>query len=289
MNRLELAETLIAIADNGAIHKAATKLHQTNAAISKKLSKLEAHLGVQLITRDRKGLSLTEAGQRYYHEAKNAIKTFQDAELAVVETKEKPRGELKIITGQYFAKTFILPKIADFKKLYPDLKLLFDIAEVQPDFNAKKMDILFGSSMMGDEHLVRKMISSTQYVLCASPEYLKHHGIPHAACALLKHDYITHSGRKRPDLILCDKDQEIIVPPKYCFNNSWLTVEAALQHLGFIWTHCYMVSHHLKDKKLVSFLEKQTQNSFPIYAYYEYQRYRDPKIKVFMDFFTEVE
>ena len=104
MNRLELAETLIAIADNGAIHKAATKLHQTNAAVSKKLSKLEAHLGVQLIKRDRKGLSLTDAGQRYYYEAKNALKVFIDAELAVVQTKTKPRGELKIVTGQFFAK-----------------------------------------------------------------------------------------------------------------------------------------------------------------------------------------
>ncbi len=287
MNRLELAETLIAIADNGAIHKAATKLHQTNAAVSKKLSKLEAHLGVQLITRDRKGLSLTEAGQRYYHEAKNALKTFQEAELAVVATKEKPRGELKIVTGQYFAKNFIIPKIEQFKEQYPDLKLIFDIAEVQPDFNTKKMDILFGSSMMGDEHLVRKTISSTQYVLCASPEYLKKHGTPHTACALLKHDFITHSGRKRPDLIMLDNEKDIIVPPKFCFNNAWLVTEAALQHLGFIWTHCYMVNQHLKDKKLVSFLEKHTQQSFPIYAYYEYQRYRDPKIKVFMDFFTE--
>ena len=287
MNRLELAETLIAIADNGAIHKAATKLNQTNAAISKKLSKLEAHLGTQLIKRDRKGLLLTEAGQRYYHEAKNALKTFNDAELAVVQTKEKPRGELKIVTGQFFAKKFILPKIAEFKEHYPDLKLVFDIAEVQPDFNAKKMDILFGSSMTGDEHLVRKSFSSAQYVLCASPDYLKKHGTPHAPCALLKHDYITHSGRKRPGLIMLDDDQDINVQPKYCFNNAWLTAEAALEGLGFIWTHRYMVSHHIEDKQLIPFLEKHTQHIFPIYAYYEYQRYRDPKIQVFMDFFTE--
>lgn len=286
MNRVELAETLIAIADTGAIHKAATKLHQTNAAISKKLSKLEAHLGVQLINRDRKGLSLTEAGQRYYHEAKNALKNFIDAELSVVETKTKPKGELKIVTGQFFAEKFILPKIALFKEQYPDLKLLFDIAEVQPDFNAKKMDILFGSAMNGDDTLVRKTISSTQYVLCASPEYLKKHGTPHAPCALLKHDYITHSGRKRPDLIMLDNEQDIIVQPKYCFNSAWLVGEAALQNLGFIWAHHYTVSQYLEEKKLVAFLEKHTQHVFPIYAYYEYQRYRDPKIQVFMDFFT---
>lgn len=287
MNRLELAETLIAIADNGAIHKAATKLHQTNAAVSKKLSKLEAHLGVQLIKRDRKGLSLTEAGQRYYHEAKSALKTFNDAELAVVQTKEKPRGELKIITGQYFAKTFILPKLAEFKAQYPDLKLLFDIAEVQPDFNTKKMDILFGSSMIGDENLVRKKFASTKYVLCASPEYLKSHGTPHAPCALLKHSYITHSGRKRPDLIMLDDQHEVIVAPRYCFNNAMLIVEAALEGLGFVWSHHYQVKPYLHDKTLIPFLEKHTEHVFPIYAYYEYQRYRDPKIQVFMDFFTE--
>ncbi|HEV2613600.1 MAG TPA: LysR family transcriptional regulator [Gammaproteobacteria bacterium] len=286
MNRLELAETLIAIADTGAIHKAATKLHQTNAAISKKLSKLEAHLGVQLINRGRKGLSLTDAGQRYYHEAKNALKGFIEAEQAVIQTKVKPQGELKISVNQYFARKFILPKLVSFMELYPELKLNLDIAEVPADFNAKKMDILFGSSMPADENLVRKPFFSTQHVLCASPGYLKKHGTPHTPAELLRHHHITHGSRKRADMIMLDHHKEVILTPTIAINNAPLMIEAALLDLGIILMHHYNVEDYLKHKKLIRLLEKFTQATHPVCAYYEYQRYRDPKIQVFMDFFT---
>ena len=173
MNKLDLAEALIAIADTGSIQQAAYKLHQTSAAISKKLSKLEAHLGTLLVHRERKGLILTTAGQRYYHEAKKALEQFALAEQFVLKTKEQPHGELKIVANQHYAQNVILPKLSSFLKRYPDMMINLEISEVLPDFNAKEMDILFGVSAQGKENLVRKQIETTRYVLCASPAYLQ--------------------------------------------------------------------------------------------------------------------
>lgn len=286
MNKLDLAEALIAIADTSSIQQAASKLHQTNAAISKKLTKLEAHLGTQLVHRRRKGLILTEPGQRYYHEAKKALAQFTLAEQSVIQATTMPEGELRIACNQYFGENIILPKLVHFMRRYPGLKIMLDIAEIMPDFNARKMDILFGVSAPGDNNLVRKKITSTRYVLCATPIYLKRKGTPLSSTELLQHDHIGHCARKPNDVIILDHDKKIVLKPKLLINNTQLIIQAALEDLGFIWIHEYRVSDLLAKKKLIQILEPFTKQPIDVYAYYEYQPYIDPKIKAFLNFFT---
>lgn len=288
MNKLDLAEALIAIADTGSIQRAAMRLHQTNAAISKKLTKLEAHLEILLIHRERKGLILTEAGQRYYHEAKKALAQFNFAEQSIVQTKVQPQGELKIVANQYYAQSFILAKLAEFQRHYPGLKINLEIAEILPDFNAKKMDILFGVSALGAEHLVRTRFDSTRYVLCASPLYLKRKGVPSSLSELLQHDFLAHSARKPNNLIILEHNKQIMMEPKLLLNNTQLLILAASEHLGFIWVHENLVSSYLAKKKLLCFLEHYTKQSIDIYAYYEQQNYHNPKTQAFINFFIDV-
>lgn len=289
MNKLDLMEALIAIADNGSIQQAAIKLHQTNAALSQKLSKLEAHLATQLIKRDRKGLVLTEAGQRYYHEAKKAIEQFNLAERSILHENTQPQGELKIAANPYFSQTIILPKLAAFSARYPDLFINIDVAEILPCVNLKRVHVLYGVAFRGHddiENLVRKKIATTKYVLCASPVYLKKNVKPNTTAELLQHDFISHSARKYPEIIILDDDKQIVLKPKLLLNNTQQIINAALEGLGFIWVHEYMVSDLLANKKLMCLLENQTKEPVQIYAYYEYQPYRDPKIQAFMDFFA---
>lgn len=285
MNKLDLAEALIAIADSGSIYQAADKLHQTSAAISKKLTKLETLLETQLVLRERKGLVLTEAGQRYYHEAKKALAQFALAERSVALDAAQPSGELKVVANQYYAQNVILPKLFAFMSRYPAIDFTLEAAEILPDFNAKKMHILFGVSMSADKALVRKRIDVTRYVLCASPAYLKKHSAAHSPAELLQHDYIAHSTRKNSEVITLDHEQQVVMKPKLQVNNSQVMIKAALEGLGFIWAHENMVSEMLMRKKLISFMDNYTQQPINVYAYYEYQTYSDPKIRAFMQFF----
>lgn len=285
MNKLDLAEALIAIADAGSIHQAAKKLHQTDAAISKKLTKLETHLSLQLVNRERKGLTLTEAGQRYYHEAKKALEQFLMAEQCVVQAALQPRGVLKIVSNHYYAERIIVPQLPVFLARYPGLKVNLDIAEILPDFDVKKMDILVGVSAIGKENLVRKQIGHTRYILCASPKYLKKQGTPATTAELLHHDFIAHSARKPINLIILDEHKPIEMNPKLFCNHTSLLIEAALNNLGFIWTHENIVSEFLTSKKLIPFLTRYTQEKKSVYVYYEYQAYPDPKIQAFMKLF----
>lgn len=290
MNKFDLAEALIAIADTGSIYKAAGKLHQTSAAISKKLSKLEAYLSIQLVYRERNGLRLTAAGQHYYHEAKKAVIQFTFAERSVAQELLQPRGQLKIVAKQYYIQNFILPKLPGFLANNPYLNVNLDSTETLPNFNVKKMDILFGCAEIcatGEDNLIRKQIDISRYVLCASPAYLKRKGIPKTAIELLQHDFIAHGGRKKHKMIILDNNEQVITEPKLVFNNTDLIIQATLANLGFIWIDNKLVSDLVVKKKLVCLLDAYTQESTIVYLFYERQYRLDPKIRAFIDFFVE--
>ncbi|MBS0357893.1 MAG: LysR family transcriptional regulator [Proteobacteria bacterium] len=290
MNKLDLAEALIAIADTGSIYKAAGALHQTSAAISKKLSKLEGHLKTRLVIRERKGLSLTAAGQRYYHEAKKAVNQFVLAEQSVAQEIIQPQGELKVVARQYYIQTIILPRLSEFLAHYSSLNVNLDATKVPLDFDSKKMDILFGcfgSCAIKANNLIRKKIGISRYGLYASPAYLKQKGIPAISTELLQHDFIAHSFRRKPELIVLDNNEQVVIKPKLILSDTELIIQAALSHLGFIWVDEKIVFNLVAKKKLIGILEKQTQQLVNMSLFYESQYKFDPKIRAFIDFFIK--
>lgn len=286
MNQFELAHTFLIIADKGSIQSAAEKLEQSEAAVSKKLKKLEAWLGIQLVIRKRIGLILTAEGQQYYQESKKAIEQFLIAETSLRQKKKMPEGSLNVVSNEYYFLHFILPQLATFLRKYPKVSLNITIAEILPHFKDNPIDIIFGGSAPGADNIVRKRIHETRYVLCASPNYLKKYGIPQSIAELLQHRFIAHSSRNPPSRITLDNDESTLLTPVLTMNDTGMMIQSCLADIGFIWTHENLVEMHLKDNALIPFLEKYTQQSWNVYAYYEYQSHINPCIKVFMDFFT---
>ena len=284
MNTFDLASCFIAVADAGSIYQASFKLEQTTAAISKKVSKLEKHLGVLLMTRGRKGVALTEAGQRYYHEAKAALVQLEMAELSTKQLKVFPQGRLRVVCNQFYAENKILPVLGKFLKKYPNIEFHLEVAEVVPNFNLKKMDILFGVSLAGQENLIQKKIDQTRYVLCASSTYLKKFGEPKSPAELLQHKFLAHEARIENCHIFLG-NQEIVLKPSFFINTTQMLAQAAIEGLGIIWTHQNMIEHYVKKKLLTTVLDTYTQPVINIYVYYPNQKYHDPKVKAFLDFF----
>jgi len=288
MNRLELAQALITVADYGSVQKAAIQLHQTDAAISRKITKLETYLGAKLIDRQRTGAVLTALGQHYYHECKKAIAQFNQAEALVKSSVKEPSGPLTVVTNEFYANQFIIPKLKRFLETYPKIKLTLDIAEVLPDFKKKKMDIIFGVSLKGADSLVRKHIDQLRYVLCASPSYLKKYGKPESPSELLQHHFIAHASRENPANIVLNKDQLIVIKPTVLINHSSTIVAAALNGLGVIWIPDSFVSTFIKKKKLVEVLANYNEERSDVYLYYQYQKPSNNRVNAFVDFFSNV-
>ena len=290
MDQLSCINAFIQIIEQGSLRKAAEKIHQTDAAISKKLTKLESSLGVILLERGHGKIKLTDLGQQYYTICKEATEKITFARELVQHATIIPKGELKVSCISHHAYKCIMPKLKGFLKQYPEIRLTLSISDHIPDIAHGEMDILFGISMPipdQDNNLVRKKIGITRDILCATPAYLNLMGHPQKINDLMQLNFIGHTSRKPIDIINFDNNIKLQVNPFLIFDDNIHRINAALQDLGYIYTKKHFVNDYLESGQLVEILAKYNQkNQLPICAYYRYQLYPDPKISAFMKFFV---
>jgi len=288
MNELVCIQAFIAIVDAGTQSKAAEKLHLTSAAVNKQLAKLEAILGVQLLERDNKTSKLTPIGERYYHAYKEVIEKLNDAHQIAKRDKSKPKGRLLINVNRAIAMRCIVPHLKRFIKQYPDINLIFDIAEKSADFIPGKQDILIAPDQSPHETLVKKNGFITRDILCASPHYIKKNGMPKTIADLHQLHYIGSCARAPLNTIHLAPNKTLeINQPFIRVNDNQTAIEMACKNLGFIYIKEYEVLHEIQSGRLIELLAKLNKTKIHIAIYYHYQQYLDPKVRVFVDYFSE--
>lgn len=288
MSKFDKIITFLSVIEEDGFAAAARKKGVSTAAVSRQISALENDLGSQLILRTTRRLALTEVGERYYRHCKKALSELFEAEIEIAKSKNEATGELHVMANRYFANTYLLPKLHEFMELNPKLTVHFQLAERFPNLEKENIDILFGVSIEGSAELVRRRIATTRYVLCASPKYLKKHGTPEIPSDLIKHRYITHRIRKPNNVIFLKDNKEIYINPVLGLNDSYAMRECAIRDMGIVNLHDYMVMDAIKDGKLIEILQKYQEQQKNVYLYYRHNRYLQPKIRKFIDFYTSI-
>lgn len=285
MSKLEQLQTFVKVVEHGGITHAAEVIHLSAPAVTKQIQNLEEHLGVALFDRVGRNLKLTEIGERYYQEAVAALRSLQQLESFIKTGQKDVSGILKIRTIQHFAIKQMIPRLPEFLAKYPNLRIKLETIESMPNFWKDEIDILYGVSIPGQPDWVQKRIGSTYYILCASPTYLEKMGTPQTVEDLKHHRYLSHAGRIQNYLIEL-KSTNLITDPYMWFSNYEGLIEAALQGLGYIWAHEYVVTGLIREGKLTEILPHEVAPERPIYLYYQNGQYIDPKIRAFVDFFV---
>lgn len=285
MSKLERISAFISVVEENGFAAAARKKNLSTAAISRQVTNLEAELGVQLLQRTTRQISLTEIGLRYYQHCKQTLSELEEAEAAIASSKQEATGILRITSSRYFAVHYLLPRLPEFMAQNPKLRINFELAERFPDLAQEGIDVLVGMSMDGQQELVRKQIATSRYVICAAPCYLEKYGTPLVPADLTKHRYITHSMRN-PDNVLIFKDgKEIYLEPILYLNDSRAILKSAMRGIGIAKLHDYVVADALCSGELVEILSDYQDPKIPIYLYYQQSRYLQPKIRHFIDFY----
>ncbi len=285
MSTIKQLEIFVKVIECNGVIRAANALHLTPPAVTKQIKTMEAHLGIALFNRIGRKLVLTEIGQVYYQEATQALHNLKRLETLIKTGKKEVSGILKVRSSQFFAHQRLLPQLPQFLERYPKLQLNLELQESSADFVTDKVDVLYGVSIPGQANWEQKQIGITRYVLCASPDYIKRYGTVKNIADLQNHRYLTHSGRN-PDNLIRFKNQEIIVSPYLWFNNYDGLFGAALQDLGLIWVHYPAVEKLLQTGKMIELLPNEAPPAQPIYLQYLHGEYIDPKIRAFVDFFS---
>lgn len=285
MTQLSQITAFIAVVEHNSFAAAARSQGISTAAISRQISRLETALHAQLLHRTTRRITLTEIGASYYQNCKKALSELNEAEQAIAGSQETPTGTLNVISSRYFALEYIIPRLAEFMQLHPQLTVNLELAERFPDLQGEKIDLVFGMAMPGSLDLVCRQVSSTRYILCAAPAYLKKWVIPKVPGDLSHHRYLAHSMRQPDNVLTFRNNQEIYLQPFLRINDSLALRECAIQGMGIVKLHDYIVREALQEGRLVEILKNFQAPQQTVYLYYRQSKFLQSKIRCFIDFY----
>lgn len=280
-------KTFVLITQLGSLAAAARILGISAAAVSKQITRLEKELGVQLLVRSTRKLELTEIGVSYCLQCMHILEEVETASDLISQTKIIPHGALKVVSGRHFANFYIVPHVKEFLLKYPKIELNLELAERIPNLDTEAIDIIIGMSISAHEDAIQKRIGTTSYSLCAAPDYLKEFGIPEKPEDLKKHRYIAHSMRKPDNELVFHNKEVVTLTPYLRVNDTETMLNFALNGLGIVKLHHYVVEKYLKQGTLHALLTSHNNSEVPIYVAYLQRRFISLKVRCFIDFITE--
>jgi len=287
MNTLGLLQTFCKVVQCASFTDAAKILKVSAAAVSKQVSLLEAELGITLLNRTTRRVSLTETGETYYEQAQLVFLALDKANSVVAAAKEEPTGLLRVKSSRYFAEHFIIPRLPEYLATVPKVRLDLQIAEHIPHLLEEDLDVVFGMSAQVASNSIQKKITSTRYVCCVSPAYLTAYGEPRQPADLQEHHYITHTMRSPNDRWSFPSGETIYLKPLLYLNDAQGMLESAIKGVGIVILHHYQVAEALERGDLVEILTTYRMPLIPVFLFYHPGRYMQPKVKSWVEFMSK--
>jgi DNA-binding transcriptional LysR family regulator len=290
MDQFSAIPVFVAVVENGKFSAAAQSLGVSKSAVSKRINQLESHLGVRLLHRTTRKLSLTEAGARYYEHAAKALHAASKAEDAVTELQGEPQGKLKISSPMSFGRLHVAPLIPRFLLRYPKLQIDLVMDDKNIDLVAAGVDIAIRAGDMPNSTLIARKLAPLRQVLCASPSYIERYGMPITPSELCNHNCIlfSYSGDANEWTLNKDGQSEVVmVSGSYRVNNSEAILEALLDGIGIGRLPTFVAGPNLKTGNLVRVLDSYYIPSHTFYAVFPERQYMPAKVRAFLDFAVE--
>lgn len=270
---------------------AARKLGMSKSAVSKHVTKLEDNLGIRLLNRTTRRLSLTDAGATFYQHCARVVEEIETAEHALTDLRGTPRGTLRISAPLTFGQMYLPQLVTEFMKKYPGLHVDIHLADHMVDLVAEGIDMAIRITRLKDSSLIaRKLADFTGHVV-ASPGYIAEHGEPKTPQELAEHKTISYTNVPSPniwDFDGPDGQVSVRVNPVMSCNNGEFTSVAAIRGLGIAREPEFIVAEALSEGRLVRILhDYDPLSSGGIYAVYPERRHLPSKVRVFIDFLVE--
>lgn len=274
--------------------QAARQLGMAPSAVSRAVLRLEDELGVLLLQRTTRSLTLTEAGNRFYQRCQQIINDLEEAELEVKQSQSLPLGTLRLDLSFTFGKMHIAPALIRFAVQYPELNLDVSFNDRLIDLIEEGIDATVRIGMSRDSSLIMHHLATTRYITCASPQYLAQYGTPTTLTELLQHrcvNFIYSQTRREPHWKFeqAGKAIDFAVDSYLRFDNSDVLLEAVIQGAGVVQFPQFIVAKAISRGDLRPILQSYaSQVGLPIAVLYPQKRYLSAKVRVFVEFMREL-
>lgn len=286
MNRLLEMEIFAAIVDAGGISAAAERLHMAKSAVSKRLSALESRLGVTLLNRTTRRLSLTNAGSEFYGHCERILNEVSAAESSVAETDRTPRGHIRMAVPLSFGLDHVGPAVEDFLRALPDISVDLDFNDRRVDLLEEGFDLAVRLARLSDSSLVARRLTPIRHVVCASPHYWDTHGRPAVPDDLTGHVGLryTLAAQRSWSYVAPDGSRgSVSVAPRVSANNGSFLALAATSGLGVTCLPVFIVYRLLASGELESVLTDHQWSEIHAWAVYPRQRHLPFRVRALID------
>lgn len=287
MDQLREIEAFVAVAQLGSFVKAADKLGLSKAMVSRHVSELEARLGVRLMQRSTRRLSLSDAGAEYLQRCVQILAELADANAAVSAGAVQAQGLLKITAPLTFGIRHLAPLWGEFLRVHPRVALEVNLNDRVVDLIEEGYDLAVRIGQLAPSTLVARRIASARLILCASPRYLKQAASIRELADLAQHDVIAYSYLATGEqwhFSGPEGARSITVHPRLRSNSGETCRAAALADQGVVFQPGFLVGEDLKAGRLVQILPQYEGPELDISVVYASRQHLSHKVRAMVEF-----
>jgi DNA-binding transcriptional LysR family regulator len=292
MDRYTELRSYVLVATRGSFAAAALVEGVTPVIMGRRLSTLEDRLGVKLIHRSTRGLTLTDLGESYLENARTVLQSFEELDASISENETSVRGHLVISAPAGFGRHHVAPHAPEFQARFPDLQLSFNLTDNVVDLVQEGYDMSIRIGEVLDPNYVAIKLYTNKRVVCGAPAYFDAHGLPETLEDLADHNCLSFNlqgGQPRGWTFQRDGKQVAmkVSGNLYC-NDGELLFDWAKRGLGLSWRSWWEIQSEVQNGTLLTVLDDFALPSYDIQAVYPQQHYLPAKVRFFIAFLKEV-
>lgn len=283
MDRIDNVAVFAEVAERGSFAEAARRLHRSPAAVTRAVAELEARLGVRLLNRTTRAVSVTEPGQRFLAGARRVLADLTEIEQAAIGQGSAPRGELRLSAPIVFGRRHVLPLVTDFLAQYAEVSVRLILTDRPIDLVEEGFDVAIRIGTLPDTSAIGTQAGALKRIAVAAPGYLKRRGRPTSPRDLSGHDVIAFSGMDGTTHWRFSGEIDAPIKPRLIVNTAEAAIDAALAGFGITRVLSYQAVDALARGTLVRLLQRHEGDDIPVHVLYPDGRHPPPKLRAFLD------
>jgi DNA-binding transcriptional LysR family regulator len=290
MNRIDAMNMFVRVAELASFTAAANQLGVARSLVTRQIASLETYLGVKLMVRTTRHVSLTSAGHAYLEKCREILGLLEEAESGVMAERNTPQGRLRISLPLSFGLRRLVPVLNDFCRLYPEIKLALDFSDRTLNLAEEGIDLSIRITNILDPGAIVRKLGEARLLTVAAPGYIAEAGIPEHPGELSRHACLGYSPQvnNRPWTYSINGEGESFYPAfRLQANNGDALADAAVSGLGITVQPDFIVEHYIASEQLTVILQEFEPAPLGIYSVLPSTRYMPQRVRVLIEYLSE--
>jgi DNA-binding transcriptional LysR family regulator len=287
MDRLDAMAMLVAAVEAGSFTAASRKLGVPLPTLSRKVADLEAHLKARLLIRTTRKLTLTDAGEAYLVASKAILDQVAEAERAASGEYLTPRGDLAVAAPIVFGRLHVLPVVNAFLAAFPDINVQLVLSDRNADLVGEQLDMAVRIGVLRDSSMIAMRVGAVRHVVCATPDFLKTHGVPKTPDDLAALPCVTFGSGPIAPWTFASRGKaarSIPIRARLVVNTAEAAIDAAIAGVGIARVLSYQAAAAVAARRLKIVLSPYEPEPLPVHLVHPAQAHLPLKLRRFLEF-----